>query len=72
MQSSGQCVLLHRVLEMTPPTGGSDAPTFASPFQTSQDERGHLQSTRQESIYSVLWNFVALENLDFQSLVIGL
>lgn len=51
MQSSGQCLLLHRVLGMTPPTGGSDAPTFASPFQTSQDVRGHLQSTRQESMY---------------------
>lgn len=54
MQSAGQCVLLHCVLEMTSHMGGGDAPTFASPFQMSRGARGHLQSTLQERVRLLL------------------
>lgn len=50
MQSAGQCLLPHSVLEMTSHRRGGDAQGFASLFQTNWGARGHLQCTLQELV----------------------
>lgn len=70
MQSAGQCILLHCVLEMTSHMGAGDAVTFASPFQMNQDAKGHLQSALQVSVH--LLTFLLFFETSYLSLVIGL
>lgn len=68
MQSAGQCILLHHVLEMTSRAAGGDAPSFASPFQTSEGARGCLQSTLEESIHLIVLEFCCFSEPQFSVL----